>query len=63
MKALFWSAVINGVVAVPLMVLIIVIASRKSVMGAFTARKPVVILGWLATAVMGAAAVRMFVPD
>jgi Mn2+/Fe2+ NRAMP family transporter len=63
MKALFWSAVINGVVAVPLMVLLIVIASRKSVMGAFTAPKPVVILGWLATAVMGAAAVRMFVPD
>jgi Mn2+/Fe2+ NRAMP family transporter len=63
MKALFWSAVINGVVAVPLMVLIIVIASRKSVMGAFTAPKAVVILGWVATAVMGAAAVRMFVPD
>src|ERR1019366_5628817 len=36
MKALFWSAVINGVVAVPLMAVIIVLVSRKSVMGAYT---------------------------
>lgn len=62
MKALFWSAVINGVVAVPLMIVIILLASRKSVMGAFTAGRPIVILGWIATAVMGAAAVRMFIP-
>ena len=39
MKALFWSAVINGVVAVPLMVVIIVLASKKSVMGAYTASR------------------------
>ena len=32
MKALFWSAVINGVVAVPLMVAIMILASKKSVM-------------------------------
>jgi Mn2+/Fe2+ NRAMP family transporter len=63
MKALFWSAVINGVVAVPLMVVVILLVSRKSVMGKFTASRPIVILGWLATALMGAAAVRMFVPD
>jgi Mn2+/Fe2+ NRAMP family transporter len=63
MKALFWSAVINGVVAVPLMAVIVVLASRKSVMGAFTAAKPIVVLGWVATALMGAAAVRMFIPD
>jgi Mn2+/Fe2+ NRAMP family transporter len=63
MKALFWSAVINGVVAVPLMVVIILLVSRKSVMGPFTATKPVIILGWAATALMGAAAVRMFIPD
>jgi hypothetical protein len=48
MKALFWSAVINGVVAV---------ASKKSVMGTFTASQSLIILGWIATAVMGAAAV------
>ena len=47
MKALFWSAVINGVVAVPLMVVIILLASKKSVMGAFTASRPIRILGWV----------------
>lgn len=63
MKALFWSAVINGVVAVPLMAVIILLVSKKSVMGDFTASRPLVILGWIATLVMGAAAVRMFIPD
>lgn len=62
MKALFWSAVINGVVAVPLMVVIILLVSKKSVMGAFTASRPLITLGWIATAIMGAAAVRMFIP-
>ena len=62
MKALFWSAVINGVVAVPLMVVIILIASKKSLMGEFTASRPIVVLGWLATALMAAAAVRMVLP-
>ena len=62
MKALFWSAVINGVVAVPLMIVIILLASKTSVMGAFTASRSIVALGWTAAAVMGAAAVRMFMP-
>ena len=62
MKALFWSAVINGVVAVPLMAVIILLVSKKSVMGAYVASRPIVILGWIATLVMGAAAVRMFIP-
>ncbi len=62
MRALFWSAVINGVVAVPLMVVIILLVSNKSVMGMFTASRTTVILGWIATLVMGAAAVRMFIP-
>ena len=62
MKALFWSAVINGFVAVPLLVLITILVSRKSVMGAFTASRPIIALGWIATAVMGAAAVAMFIP-
>ena len=62
MKALFWSAVINGIVAVPLMVVILLIASRKSVMGAFTSSRPILVLGWIGTAVMGLAAVLMFIP-
>lgn len=63
MKALFWSAVINGVVAVPLMVVIMLLVSRRAVMGTYTASRPLIVLGWIATAVMGAAAVRMFIPD
>src|SRR5579863_10169985 len=62
MKALFWSAVINGVVAVPLMVVIILLVSKSAVMGDYTASRPIVILGWIATVVMGLAAVRMFIP-
>ncbi len=62
MKALFWSAVINGIVAVPLMVVVILLATRKSVMGAFVAPRGIVVLGWIATAVMAAAAVRMLLP-
>ncbi len=63
MKALFWSAVINGVVAVPLMVVIIVLASNKSVMGAFTASRPIIALGWVTTVVMGIAALCMLIPS
>jgi Mn2+/Fe2+ NRAMP family transporter len=62
MKMLFWSAVINGVVAVPLLVVIILMASRKSVMGAFTASRPILFLGWVGAAVMGVAAALMLVP-
>ena len=62
MKALFWSAVINGIVAVPLMVVIILLVSKKSVMGAFTPRRSIIVLGWVATAIMAAAAVRMIIP-
>ncbi len=62
MKALVWSAVINGVVAVPLMAVIILLASKKSVMGAFTASRSLIILGWIATFMMGAAAVWMVIP-
>ena len=63
MKALFWSAVINGVVAVPLLVVIILLASRKSVMGDYTATRTATVLGWITTAVMGVAAVWMFIPS
>ena len=62
MKALFWSAVINGVVAVPLMVVIIILATRRSVMGDYVATRPLVALGCIATAVMGSASVMMLIP-
>ncbi len=59
-KALFWSAVINGVVAVPVMVMMMLSSSRSSVMGRFVLPTPLKAVGWLATAMMGAAAVAMF---
>jgi Mn2+/Fe2+ NRAMP family transporter len=62
MRALFWSAVINGIVAVPIMIVVILLASRRSVMGTYTAPKSLIVLGWIATAVMAAAAASMFLP-
>ena len=59
-KALFWSAVINGVVAVPIMAMMMLMAGRQDVMGRFTLSRPLTIVGWLATAVMAAAAIGMF---
>jgi Mn2+/Fe2+ NRAMP family transporter len=59
-KALFWSAVINGVVAVPVMVMMMLLSSKGSVMGRFVLPWPLMLVGWLATAVMTLAAVGMF---
>ena len=59
-KMLFWSAVINGVSAVPIMVVIMLMGSRPAVMGIFTLKPVLRGLGWLATAVMMLAAVGMF---
>jgi Mn2+/Fe2+ NRAMP family transporter len=62
MKALFWSAVINGVIAVPLMAVILLLATKKSIMGDFTPGRPIIWLGWIATVVMGIAALCMLIP-
>ena len=62
MKALFWSAVINGVVAVPLLVVILLLASKESVMGQYVAPRYLQVMGWMTTGVMGFAAVWMFIP-
>jgi NRAMP (natural resistance-associated macrophage protein)-like metal ion transporter len=59
-KALFWSAVLNGVVAVPLMAVIMVMARQKRVMGPLTIPLPLSAMGWLSTGVMAAAVVGMF---
>jgi NRAMP (natural resistance-associated macrophage protein)-like metal ion transporter len=59
-KALFWSAVINGVIALPIMVVMMLLGSNERVMGRFPIGKRLRWLGWLATAVMGAAVVAMF---
>ena len=60
-KALFWSAVLNGVITVPIMAAMMVVASRPGQMGAFVASPLQRLFGWLTTAVMAAAALAMFV--
>lgn len=59
MKALYWSAIINGVVAVPLMIAILILAQRTSVMGRYAAHKYALGLGWFATILMAAASIFM----
>jgi Mn2+/Fe2+ NRAMP family transporter len=54
-KALFWSAVLNGICAVPIMVAMMLVASRREIMGRFTERAPLMMFGWGATVVMAAA--------
>jgi NRAMP (natural resistance-associated macrophage protein)-like metal ion transporter len=61
-KALFYSAVINGLVAVPLIVLILILAAGTAVMGPYRAKGPILILGWITAAVMALAAVGMLIP-
>jgi Mn2+/Fe2+ NRAMP family transporter len=54
-RALFWSAVLNGIAAVPLMIAMMIVASSRRVMGQFVADRPTMIFGWAATAVMALA--------
>ena len=61
-KALFYSAVINGVVAVPLTVLILLLATRPSVLGAYTASRSSLVLGWITVLLMACASVGMLIP-
>jgi len=60
-KALFWSAVINGIIAVPILGAMMVLASRRDEMGIFVATPVQRLLGWVTTTVMGVAVVAMFV--
>jgi Mn2+/Fe2+ NRAMP family transporter len=59
-RALFWTAVINGVVAPPLLVVVMLIANNKKVMGPRTNGTVTNLIGWLAAAVMFMAAIAMF---
>ena len=58
-KALYWSAVLNGVIAVPLMAALMLVATNRRKMGDFRAGWMLGGLGWLSTAVMAAAAITM----
>ena len=61
-RALYWSAVINGVTAVPIMAIIMHMAQSKRIMGEFAVKGSMAWGGWLATIAMAIAAVGMFVP-
>jgi len=57
LKALVWSAVINGIVAVPVMVLLMLISSSRRIMGGFEISRLWRVIGWSATVVMAAATI------
>ena len=59
-KALYWSAVINGVISVPIMTVMMLMAASAQVMGRFTITGRLKFMGWLATAIMAAAVCAMF---
>jgi NRAMP (natural resistance-associated macrophage protein)-like metal ion transporter len=58
-KALYWSAVLNGIVAVPVMTTMMLMAARSDIMGRFAVGGILKLLGWIATSVMAAAVVAM----
>lgn len=55
MQELFWSAVVNGLVAVPIMAVMMLLASRPALMGPFVLGPRLRRVGWLATGVMALA--------
>ena len=59
-RALIWSAVINGVISVPIMAVMMLMAVRPEIMGRFTIKRELRLLGWLATAIMALAVAAMF---
>jgi NRAMP (natural resistance-associated macrophage protein)-like metal ion transporter len=59
-KMLVWSAVLNGIVAVPIMAMMMVIVANSRLMGRFKARTWLIVLGWLGTAIMGVAVIALF---
>ena len=60
-KALYWSAVVNGVLAAPVMAAVMLVAANGRIMGRLTLPRPMLVGGWLATAVMAAASIGFFV--
>ncbi len=60
-KALIWAAVLNGVVAVPAMVVMMMMTANRKVMGQFTLPWFLRYLGWFATVVMAAASIGLFI--
>jgi NRAMP (natural resistance-associated macrophage protein)-like metal ion transporter len=57
---LVWSAVLNGIVAVPIMAMMMAIVANSKLMGRFNARPWLVGLGWVGTAIMAVAVLALF---
>jgi Mn2+/Fe2+ NRAMP family transporter len=62
-RMLFWSAVVNGVVAVPLMAGMMLVAGDRKIMGAFAASRLLMTGGWAAMALMAAAVAVMLIAN
>jgi NRAMP (natural resistance-associated macrophage protein)-like metal ion transporter len=62
-KALYWSAVVNGVLAPPLMVVMMLLATNPKVMGRLSLPRSLRVLGWTATALMAAAVAVMLITN
>jgi NRAMP (natural resistance-associated macrophage protein)-like metal ion transporter len=60
-RMLFWSAVVNGIVAVPLMVAMMLVVANRKIMGKFAASRALVIGGWAATALMAVVVAAMLI--
>jgi len=61
MKALFWAAVLNGVLAPPLLIIIMLVSRNRKIMGVRTNGRVLNTLGWTTVVLMGAAAVGLAV--
>jgi Mn2+/Fe2+ NRAMP family transporter len=59
-KALYWSAVINGVISVPIMIVMMLMAARPDIMGRYVIATKLKVMGWLATLMMAGAVSAMF---
>jgi NRAMP (natural resistance-associated macrophage protein)-like metal ion transporter len=60
-KALYWSAVINGIISVPIMAVMMLMAARPDIMGRLVIKTKLKVLGWLCVGIMAMAVVVMFV--
>jgi Mn2+/Fe2+ NRAMP family transporter len=60
MRALIWTAEIDGVIAVPILAVLMVLASREDIMGRFVIRPKLRLLGWTATLIMAVTVLAMF---
>jgi NRAMP (natural resistance-associated macrophage protein)-like metal ion transporter len=62
-RMLFWSAVVNGIVAVPLMVAMMLVVGNRRIMGAFAASRLLMVFGWASTALMAVVVAAMLIAN